>query len=210
MTPAGVRERPVVRASAGGVVRLHLVSRGVPAAVTLLVGFAVFLRVASHFGWIQGGGVLAQQIPLLVEGGAAMVVVATARSPFGELEHSTAHRLPWLRLGTVLALTSLAVGALAATAARLPGGVLEMARGVAGVTGVGLLSAAVLGGAAAWVGPVVYLVVAEYALTAKWTTPWIWSARPSHDHGATLCAALVFAAGAGVVGWRGARLSTHE
>ena len=32
-------------------------------------------------------------------------------------------------------------------------------------------------------------------LAAHWTTPWIWPARPPHDRGAAICAALVLAAG---------------
>jgi hypothetical protein len=50
-----------------------------------------------------------------------------------------------------------------------------------------------------------YLLVAESALAAGWTTPWVWPARPPHDLGAALCAASVFTAGAAVITVRGAR-----
>jgi len=50
-----------------------------------------------------------------------------------------------------------------------------------------------------------YLLVTESALAAGWTTPWIWPARPPHDRGAAICAALVFAAGTAVITLCGSR-----
>jgi hypothetical protein len=82
---------------------------------------------------------------------------------------------------------------------------LAILRNVAGLTGVGLLSAAVLGGLLAWIGPMAYAVVAEVALLQAWTSPWTWPARPPHDRGAALCAALVFVAGIAITTVRGAR-----
>jgi hypothetical protein len=64
----------------------------------------------------------------------------------------------------------------------------------------------VLGGPLAWIGPLTYLVIAEYGLTGvNWPTPWIWPGRPPHDLGAALCAGLVLAAGLAVITVRGAR-----
>jgi hypothetical protein len=80
-----------------------------------------------------------------------------------------------------------------------------MLRDLAGLAGIALLTAAPLGGALAWVGPTAYLVVTLQALEAAWTTPWIWPARPPHDRGAALCAAVVFAAGVVVITVRGTR-----
>jgi hypothetical protein len=147
-----------------------------------------------------------------IEAGPAGLIAVATYSPFGEPERATGRWLPWLRLGTALALTAVAVGVLAAAAAaeNLPGGTLDLLRNVAGITGIGLLCAAVVGGMLAWVGPMAYTVVTEFALTAAWTTPWIWSARPPHDHGAAICAALVFAAGIAVTTVRGARDSARE
>jgi hypothetical protein len=42
------------------------------------------------------------------------------------------------------------------------------------------------------------------------TTPWIWSARPPHDVGGALCAALVFAVGMVAITVRGARESAGD
>jgi hypothetical protein len=53
-------------------------------------------------------------------------------------------------------------------------------------------------------------VIAQYALTAAWKTPWIWPARPPHNLDATLCATLTFTAGMITVTLRGARDTTRE
>jgi hypothetical protein len=190
-------------------VRLHLASRRVPAALAAVAACAVVLRVALYWPWDTYG---ALQLPLVFEAGSAAVIAATTASPFGEPERDTGRWLPFLRLGTVLALAAAAAGALAAagTGAHLAGGTLDVMRNVAGLTGIGLLCAAALGGSLAWTGPTAYLVVAVYALYTGWhgpalTTPWIWPARPPHDVGAAICAGLVFAAGIVVITVRGAR-----
>lgn len=213
-TPAGaapgaksLRSRRMRAAAGARMAWLYLVSRRVPAALAALAVCGAVLGAALEWRRIQGRGPGAEQVPLLLEAGAASVIAVTTYSPFGEPERATGRWLPWLRLGTALALTGAAVGTLGAgaAAANLPDGTLAIARNVAGITGAGLLSAAVIGGALAWIGPMAYAVVAEYALVAGWTTPWIWPARPPHDHGAAICAALVFAAGMTVIAIRGAR-----
>ncbi|MGH3288694.1 MAG: hypothetical protein ACRDPD_29120 [Streptosporangiaceae bacterium] len=105
-----------------------------------------------------------------------------------------------------------AVGALAAgaAAAGLDGGNLAILRNAAGLDGIGLLSAAVVGGGLAWIGPLTYAAVAEFALVQGWATPWMWPGRPPHDLGGALCAGLAFAAGLTVITLRGARDSAHE
>jgi len=69
----------------------------------------------------------------------------------------------------------------------------------------GLLSAAALGGAFGWIGPMAYLLITEVVLTGTSTTPWIWPARPPHDLGGALCAYGVYAAGIAAVTLFGAR-----
>ena len=201
----------LVRARQAGLrlVRLHLVSRHVPAALAAIAACAVLLRLALLHSWDTYG---ALQLPLLFEAGAAAVIAITTASPLGEPERATGRWLPFLRLGTALALTAVAAGALAATGAgaHLSGGTLDVVRNVAGLTGIGLLCAALLGGQLGWTGPVGYMLVGAYGLYTDWhgpalTTPWIWPARPPHDLGAALCAGLVFAAGLAVITVRGAR-----
>jgi len=159
----------------------------------------------------------ALQLPLVFEAGCAAVIAVMAGSPFGEPERATGRWLPFLRLGSTAALTGLAVGALAAagTGAHLSGGFADVLRNVAGLTGIGLLCAIVLGAALAWIGPSAYLLVGVYALYTDWhpptlTTPWIWPARPPDDLGGALCAAVVFAAGMVAITLRGARESTSD
>ncbi len=189
-------------------VRLHLVNRRVPAALAVIAACAIGLRIALIWPWDTYG---ALQLPLIFEAGAAAIIGLTTASPFGEPERVTGQRLPILRLGTTLALTAVAIGALTAagTGGHLAGGALDVLRNMAGLTGLGLLCAAALGGALAWAAPLAYMVVGAYGLYADWhgpalTTPWIWPARPAHDLGAALCASLVFAIGLAVITLRGA------
>ncbi len=189
--------------------RLHFASRQVPAALAATAACAVVLRVALHWDWDAYG---ALQLPLAFETACAAVIAVTTTSPFGEPERATGRWLPFLRLGVALTLTAAAAGALASAGigAHLAGGSLDVLRNVAGLTGIGLLCAAVLGGALAWIGPAAYMIIAVYALYTQWhgpalTTPWIWPARPPHDVGAAICAGLVFAAGMVAITVRGAR-----
>jgi hypothetical protein len=189
--------------------RLHLVCRQVPVALAVIAACAVVLRIALHRTWDAYG---ALQLPLIFEAACAATIAITTASPFGEPERATGRWLPFLRLGAALLLTAAAAGALAAAGlgTHLAGGILEILRNTAGLTGIGLLCAAALGGALAWTGPTAYLVIGVYALYTQWhgpalTTPWIWPARPAHDVGGAICAGLVFAAGLAVITVRGAR-----
>jgi len=190
--------------------QLHAASRRALTCLLVLVACAAALRTALH--WLPHTGVLSRQIPLTIEAGAAAVIGVTTRSPFGEPERATGRWLPWLRLALPVTLAGAAVGALAAgsASAQLAYGSVGLLRDVAGFTGVALLAAAVLGGALSWIGPIAYLGVTLPALSGNWATPWIWPARPPHDRGAAICAALVFAAGVAVITVRGARDSTRE
>lgn len=190
-------------------VRLHAQSRRIPAAVAAIAACAAGLRIALLGHWDTYG---ALQLPLTFEAAAAAVLTTSTASPFGETERTAGHWLPALRLGTALALTMIAVAALCAagTGAHLAGGTLAVLRNVTGLTGIGLLCAAVLGGWLAWIGPTAYLIAGAYALYTQWhgpalTTPWLWPARPPHDTGAAICAGLVLACGLVVITIRGAR-----
>jgi hypothetical protein len=221
MTTGEIRKAPAASAPARRVrtarppragmrlVRLYATSRRVPAAVAAIAACAIGLRIALIWRWDTYG---ALQLPLVFEAGAAAAITVTTASPLGDPERATGRWLPVLRLAAALALTAAAVSALAAaaTGAHLAGGTLDVLRNVAGMTGIGLLCAAALGGGLAWAGPVGYLVAGVYALYTQWhgpalTTPWIWPARPPHDLGAAICAGLVFTAGIAVTTMRGAR-----
>jgi hypothetical protein len=189
--------------------RLHAVSRRLVAVLAVIVGCGIGLRVALIWHWDAYG---ALQLPLVFETAAAAAIASATASPFGEPERVAGRWLPGLRLASVLALTAFAVAVFAAAGAggHLAGGTLDVGRNLAGITGLGLLCATVLGGGLAWAGPVAYLVAGTYALYTQWhppalTSPWIWAARPPHDLGGAGCAGLVFACGIGLITIRGAR-----
>jgi len=217
MTAAGVQSSPpgAVPAPAARpavawlrLARLYAVSRRIPAALALLAALGCLLWAALYWRWNIAGGPAAQQFfSLTIETGAAAVIAVTTYGPFGEPERATGRWLPWLRLAAALALTAAAFGALAAgtTGGVLPGGTTALLRNLAGLTGTGLLAAAVLGGAFGWAGPMAYLLITLTALSGHPTTPWVWPARPPHDLGAALCACAVFAAGIVAVTVFGAR-----
>jgi hypothetical protein len=188
---------------------LHAVSRRLPVALAAIAGCAVGLRVALLWSFDSYG---ALQLPLLFEAAAAAVIGVTAASPLGDPERATGRWLPFLRLGGALALTAVAAAALVAagTGAHLAGGTLDVVRNLAGLAGLSLLCAAVLGGGLSWTAPLACLMAGTYALYSDWhgpaiTTPWLWPGRPPHDAGAAICAGLVLAAGLAAVAVRGAR-----
>jgi hypothetical protein len=191
-------------------IRLHLTSRRVPAGVGALAATGVALRIVLH--WTPATGGYSVLFPLIVGTAAASVVAVSTRSPFGEPERATGRWLPFLRLGSVMLLTGVALGALAAGTAggHLALGIPGLLRDVAGLTGVALLTAVVTGGSLSWMGPLTYVVLSIYAVQERWATPWFWPARPPGDRGAAVCAALVFAAGAAVIAGWGARDSSGE
>jgi hypothetical protein len=222
MTAAGVETPPVppvppapaagaarpgrLAASAARLAWLHLRSRRGPAAIAALTACAVALRAVLHWQ-LTSGGAAAQQIPMIIEAGAAVVIAVTTHSPFGEAERTTGRWLPFLRLGAVLALTGAAIGLLqlGVTGVSLNDGVLTLARNVIGLTGIGLLTSLVTGGLLAWILPLGYVGFAEYALAEAWRNPWTWPARPPTDRGAWICAGAVFAVGVLAFALRGAR-----
>jgi hypothetical protein len=178
--------------------RRYATSRRVPMAVGLHVAFGALLATGLYFHWTVAGGPAAQLLlQLTVIAGVGAVTAVCTYGPFGEAERATGRWLPWLRLLAAIALTATSFGALAAGASAgvVPTGDLGLLRDVAGTTGLGLLTSAVLGAPFGWTGPMAYYLITEVALTGHPTTPWIWAARPPNDIGAGLCASFVFVAG---------------
>ena len=204
MTAAGVLKSPAAPAGAtwrgpSGVplVWLHLRSRRVPAGILALAACGALLHAALHWHWAFNSGPYAQQIPLIIEAGAAAVIAVTAHSPFGETERSAGRWLPYLRLFAAAGMCGLAIALLqlGAVGESLNEGVLVLARNVIGITGIGLLCSLVTGGLLAWTLPMGYLAFCQYALLQAWTDPWTWPVRPPADRGAWICTSAVFAAG---------------
>jgi hypothetical protein len=165
------------------------------------------LHAALHWHWAFSSGPYAQQVPLIIEAGAATMIAVTAHSPFGEAERSAGRWLPYLRLFTAAGRCGLAIALLQLGAAgeSLSEGVLVLARNVIGITGIGLLCSLATGGLLAWTLPMGYLAFCQYALLAGWTAPWTWPVRPPADRGAWVCASAVFAAGLLLFTLRGPR-----
>jgi hypothetical protein len=184
--PSGVR-----------LVWLHLRSRRVPAGILALAVCGALLHATLHWHWAFNSGPYAQQVPLIIEAGAATVIAVTAHSPFGETERSAGRWLPYLRLFAAVGMCGLAIALLQLGAAgeSLNEGVLVLARNVIGLTGIGLLCSLVSGALLAWTLPMGYMLFCQYALLEAWTAPWTWPVRPPADRGAWICASLVFAAG---------------
>jgi hypothetical protein len=176
---------------------LYARSRRVPAAVVALAVCGGVLRAALNWHWAIGSGLQAQQIPLIIETGAAAAIAVTSHGPFGEPERATGRWLPYLRVFTAIGLTGLAILALGLSAAgdNLNEGILVLARNVIGITGIGLATSLVTGGLLAWTLPVGYLAFCQYALLQAWRAPWAWPVRPPADRGAWIAACVVFAAG---------------
>ena len=193
--------------SAARLAWLHLRSRRVPGAVLALAVCAAALMAVLRWHLNLNGSAGSQEIPMIIAAGAAVVITVTTHSPFGEAERATGRWLPVLRFGAVIALTGVAIGLLQLGVAgvSLTGGVMQLARNVIGITGIGLLTSLVTGGLLAWILPLGYLGFAEYALIEAWRNPWTWPARPPTDPGAWICAALVFAVGLLAFTVRGAR-----
>jgi hypothetical protein len=176
---------------------LHLRSRRVPAAVLALAACGAVLRAALHWHWAFNSGPYAQQVPMIIEAGAASVIAVSAYSPFGETERSAGRWMPYLRLLAAIGLTGLAILALqlGVVSESLNDGILALARNVIGFTGLGLACSLVTGGLLAWTLPMGYMVFCQYALLESWTAPWTWPVRPPADRGALICACAVFAVG---------------
>jgi hypothetical protein len=176
---------------------LHLRTRRVPAAVLTLAACGALLHAGLRWHWAFNSGPYAQQVPMIIEAGAATVIAVAAHSPFGETERATGRWLPYLRLLTAIGLTGLAILAvqLGAAGENLNDGVAVLARNVIGFTGLGLLCSLVTGGLLAWTLPMGYMAFCQYALLEAWTAPSSWPVRPPADRGAWICAGAVFAAG---------------
>jgi hypothetical protein len=198
--------------SAARLAWLHLRSRRVPGALLALAVCAAALMTVLRWHLNLKGSAGSQEIPMIIATGAAVVITVTTHSPFGEAERATGRWLPVLRLGAVLALTGAAIGLLqlGVTGLSLTGGVMQLARNVIGITGIGLLTSLVTGGLLAWILPLGYLGFAEYALIEAWRNPWTWPARPPTDRGGWICAVLVFAVGLVAFTVRGARTRLAE
>jgi hypothetical protein len=193
---------------------LHLRSRRAPAALVALLACGVALWASLHYHWLLGTANAAGG-PIILQGCAAGIVVVTMHTPFGEPERAVGRRLPLLRAGLTLALCGAAIGVLALGAAiaysphsgvYLVGGILPVTRNVLGMAGIGLIFCQVAGALIAWIGPLAFTAISQFALIANYSWPLTWPARPPTDRGGWIAAMVVFAVGLIAFTVRGARI----
>ena len=198
--------------------RLHLRSRRVPSALFTLFACAVALWASLTYQWWFGSGNRAYELPMMIEGCAAAVIAVTTHSPFGESERATGRWLPILRADMALSLCGAAIGFFALGAALadnqragvyLAGGSLAVARNVIGMSGIGLILCVITGGLTAWIGPLAFMAVSQFALLANYSEPLTWPTRSPTDRGGWMAASVVFLAGLIVYTIRGPRLSVE-
>lgn len=219
MTAAGVLKPPAAQAATAGRIPaaarlawLHARTRRVPAGILALAACGCALRAALYWHWTFNSGPYAQQVPMIIEAGAAALIAMTAHSPIGEAERGAGRWLPYLRLGTAAGMCAVAIGLLqlSVVGAGLNEGFGLLARNVLGFTGLGLLCSLVTGGLLAWTLPMGYMAFCQYALLEAWTAPWTWPVRAAADRGAWICAALSGAIGLALFTVRGPRTQLSD
>src|SRR5580658_10462269 len=197
--PAAWRVSPAARLA-----WLHLRSRRAPAALVALLACGVALWASLHYHWWLGTGHAAGELPMILQGCAAGIIAVTGYSPFGEPERATGWRSAALRGALVLALCGAAIGFFALGAAvadsprsgvHLAGGILPVARNVVGMTGIGLVFCLVTGALIAWIGPLAFTAISQFALIGSYSWALTWPARPPADRGGWIAALVVFAVG---------------
>jgi hypothetical protein len=217
MTYTGVQKPATARRGypAARLAWLHLRSRRAPAAAAALLACGVALWAALHYHWWLGTGNAADELPMILQGGAAGIIAVTTHSPFGEPERAAGWRLPALRAGLVLALCGAAIGLFALGAAvaysprsgvYLAGGILPVARNVLGMTGIGLVFSPATGALVACIGPLAFTAISQFALRANYSWALTWPARPPADRGGWIAALAVFAVGLVALTVKGPRI----
>ena len=183
--------------------RLHFDSRRSRLAVALLASTAVAQRACAT--WAHGTSALAQLLPILVACAAAAVIAAGTRSPFGEPERA-GRPLPALRLLHVLTLLAVATSALAAVTHEPA----TMIRNLAGLTGLALLTATLIGAPLAWTAPLGYVLICGGEIDLHQDPLWAWPTLPADNLAATLLAATTLIAGLAITTLHGPRDTPSE
>jgi hypothetical protein len=186
-------------------IRLHLNSRQTPRALILLIAIAVVLR-ASH-PLTKDTNLFSQVTLMLITVAAAAIIAAGTRTPFGEPEHTASSSLPALRLThlATLTATTTATLAIAAWTATYGMSAAVILRNVTGLTGIALLTAALLGAHLAWTAPLGYVMYCGGQLDVQVSNLWTWPTQPANNHTAAAIAAVLLVAGITAITITGAR-----
>ncbi len=185
---------------------LYLCSRQAGRTVAVLAAIAAAAWLWLR--WDSTSEITVTIVPIVVPLAAAMMVGASAGSPFGESEATGGRPLWPLCGGHLLALVAVAAAALALAVLRwgVPDGAWMLVRNLAGFTGLALLTARVLGAGLSWVVPLGYAILSFLApQPGEQPSPWAWPALAATDHMAALIALALLLAGLAVVALSGAR-----
>lgn len=184
---------------------LHWHSRQVGHAALGLAATALLLRASHH--WTTDRGLFPQLLLLLINAAAATIIATTTRNPFGEAEDTMSYPLPGLRLTHVLTLTGVALATTALVSLTAPYAISgpALSRNLAGLTGLALLSAALLGAHLAWSAPLAYILYCGGELDLHISNLRSWPTLPGSDHSATAVAVALLAGGVVTISLTGAR-----
>lgn len=188
---------------------LYLRSRLAPSAA---VALAVVTVLAYAFLRWYDDEVEALRITLILSAVAAATVIgAGTHSPFGEAERAAGSLLPRMRFAHLGGLLVIVAFALALVVAPWQGqdAPLAMARNVAGLSGLSMIGARLLGARLSWIPPLVVGLVALFA-PVEAVSWWAWPARQGGERDAQLIAGMLLVLGLVCVGPRGARQGGEE
>jgi hypothetical protein len=181
---------------------LYLRSRAIPASATALLGCAVALwALGLAIDHPQGRSLAA----LLVALAATTAIAPGLAGADPDLDRASAVAWPPRRAAHVIVAGAAVLGLLAATAlaGQQMGATAQLARNVAGLTGLVALGAVVLGAARAPLLPVIWTVVVlwwappmgEPPTAPTYKVILTWMAQPAQVQAATVAAAVLAAVG---------------
>jgi hypothetical protein len=186
-------------------VTLYLGSRQTRTVLILLAATAAVLRASQPA--TKDSGVFPELTLMLLTLAGAAVIAAATHNPFGEAEHTASSPLTTLRLTHLLIVTGVATAttATAAWTASYATSAPVLVRNLAGLTGIALLTAVVLGAHLAWTVPLGYVMYCGAELDAQAYRLWTWPILPAGNHAAAALAVGLLAAGITVAAIAGAR-----
>ncbi len=191
---------------------LHLRSRTVGWAALALI--AIGGLTGLWLSQLEQPGTALRLLLVVMPLAVAVVIGASLRNPFGELEASASYPVPLLRLGHLAGLLALSIMALGVSvrvgaAAGIEGQVL---RNLAGFAGLALLSVPVLGSRLSWIVPLACGVLAFWmgASVPGEAVWWAWPLQPGDDRVALGTALLLLAIGLAGAVLAGARDRREE
>ena len=179
------------------------------AGISLLGWLGATLLLTLPYG--QAQEILLAPVLLFVPLAAACVLGTSAGSPFGDLDLTAARSLSSLRflqLSGLLVCGSLALS-LIAVGWELPHAELQLTRNLAGLSGLALLAAHLLGAGLSWTLPLVYVSLVQFAgRNAKGDlASWAWPMQPATDGGSWVAALGLIVCGLALACLSGTRQS---